>query len=74
MASRAAPTNGRAPTSKAVAATGGSAFGAAAATLVLFGIDRGRQLPPEVSGAITTLVTAFLTLFAAYFAPRSAGE
>lgn len=68
------PTPTSAPTNKTVAATGASAFGAAIATLILFFLDKEKNLPPEVSGAITTIVTAVLTALAAYFVPPGAGE
>ncbi len=65
----------RAPTNKAVAATGASAFGAALATLVIAGFEHGgAKLAPEVATAITTIVTVIVTAIAAYFVPPSAGE
>ena len=63
-----------APTNKAVAATGGSAIGAALSTLVLYGFDPHQHLPAAVATAITTLVTACVTLAAAYFTPPGGNE
>ncbi|HEX8381492.1 MAG TPA: hypothetical protein VF619_13200 [Allosphingosinicella sp.] len=63
-----------APTNKAVAATGASAFGAAVSILILYFADRGDTLPDEVKGAITTIVTAVVTALAAYFVPPGSGE
>lgn len=68
------PTPSRAPTNKAVAATGGSAIGAAISTIVLFALDPRHGLPGEVTTAVTTLVTASVTLAAAYFTPPGANE
>jgi hypothetical protein len=67
-------TPSSAPTNKAVAATGASAFGAAVAILVLYFLDKDNHLPAEVRGAITTIVTAILTACAAYFVPPGSGE
>lgn len=67
-------TPSKAPTNKAVAATGGSAIGAAISTLVIFTLDPNHQLPGEVTTAVTTLVTASVTLAAAYFTPPGANE
>ena len=68
-------TSTLAPTNKAIAATGGSAFGAALATLLLYALDpAGDKLPPSVAGAVTTIVTALVTLAAAYFTPPGASE
>ena len=67
-------TPSSAPTNKAVAATGASAFGAAVAIIVLFLLDKDKHLPDEVRGAITTIVTAILTAAAAYFVPPGSGE
>lgn len=64
-----------APTNKAVAATGGSAFGAALATIVIYLMELGSFVPPDsVKAAITTILTALVTLGAAYFTPPGAGE
>ena len=63
-----------APTNKAVAATGGSAVGAAISTIVLYLLDPNGHLPQEVKVAITTLVTAIVTLAAAYYTPPGASE
>jgi hypothetical protein len=62
------------PTNKAVAATGGSAIGAAIATLIVYWIDPTNTLPGTISGAITTLVTATVTLVAAWVTPPGANE
>ena len=64
-----------APTNKAVAATGGSAFGAALATIVIYLMQLASFVPPDsVKAAITTILTALVTLGAAYFTPPGAGE
>ena len=63
-----------APTNKAVAATGASAFGAAVSILILYFLDEGDGLPDEVRGAITTVVTAIVTALAAYLTPPGSGE
>ena len=63
-----------APTNKAVAATGASAFGAAISILILYFVDKDKTLPSEVSGAITTIVTAIVTALAAYLVPPGSGE
>lgn len=68
------PVASRMPTNKAVAATGGSAVGAAISTLLVYGIELNHALPDTVSGAITTLVTAAVTLAAAYFTPPGTNE
>lgn len=68
------PTPTSAPTNKAVAATGGSAIGAAVSTIVLYLLDPNGHLPQEVKVAITTLVTAIITLAAAYYTPPGASE
>lgn len=68
------PLPSAAPTNKAVAATGGSAVGAAIAILLLYAIDPAGALPSAVSAAITTLVTAMATLGAAYFTPPGSNE
>lgn len=75
MASNPGPavTPSSAPTNKSVAATGGSAFGAAVATIILYFL-RGYELPPEVQAAITTIVTAIVTAAAAYFTPPGTNE
>lgn len=62
-----------APTNKAVAATGGSAFGAAVATLLLWALGL-KDLPEEVQAAIVTIVTALVTAAAAYFTPPGSHE
>ena len=63
------------PSNKTLAATGGSAVGAAVATIALFLIDpKGTKLPPTVSGSVTVLTTAFVTFIAGYFTPPGAGE
>jgi hypothetical protein len=67
-------TPSSAPTNKAVAATGASAFGAAVAILILYALDKDNHLPAEVRGAITTIVTAILTALAAYYVPPGSGE
>jgi len=65
----------RAPTRKAVAATSGSVLGAAVATLVLYALDPGgTALPPQIRAAVTTLVTAVVTMAAAYFVPAGSDE
>lgn len=64
-----------APTNKAVAATGGSAFGAALATIVIYFLELASIVPPDsVKAAISTILTALVTLGAAYFTPPGAGE
>ncbi|KAB0677580.1 hypothetical protein [Aureimonas leprariae] len=67
-------TPSKAPTNKAIAATGGSAVGAAIATVILYLLDPNNQLPGAVTTAITTLVTAVVTLAAAYFTPPGSNE
>jgi hypothetical protein len=67
-------TASAAPTNKAVAATGGSAIGAAVATILLYLFDPHQSLPAGVSTAVTTLVTAVVTLAAAYFTPPGSNE
>jgi hypothetical protein len=62
------------PTNKTIAATGGSAVGAAASTIILYLIDPKSQLPPPVQVAVTTLLTAFLTFIAGYLTPPGATE
>ena len=74
LASASSPVASRTPTNKAVAATGGSAMGAAISTLLLYGIELNPPLPDTVSGAISTLVTAAVTLAAAYFTPPGTNE
>lgn len=65
----------KAPTRKTVAATGGSLFGAAVATVVLYALDpSGKMFPPEIRAAITTIVTALVTLAAAYYVPAASDE
>jgi hypothetical protein len=64
-----------APTNKAVAATGGSAFGAAFATIMLYLMELTSIVPPDsVKAAITTILTALVTLGAAYFTPPGSSE
>lgn len=72
----ASPVPSAAPTNKAVAATGGSAFGAAVSTLVLWGMRSGLgwTIPDSVEAAITTIITGLLTLSAAYYTPPGASE
>jgi len=74
MTTPPAVTPTSAPTNKAVAATGGSAVGAAVSTILLYLLDPDGHLPQEVKVAITTLVTAVVTLAAAYFTPPGASE
>jgi uncharacterized protein YacL len=64
-----------APTNKVIAATGGSAFGAAIATLVL-ALIRSMGFEPEadVTTAITTIITAIFTGGIAYMVPPGANE
>lgn len=62
-----------APTNKAVAATGASALGTALATIILY-FAGGTDLPENVQTAITALITAIVTLAAAYFVPPGSGE
>ena len=65
----------KAPTRKAMAATGGSVFGAAVGTLVLYALDpAGTAMPPQIRAAVTTIVTAIVTLAAAYFMPAASDE
>ena len=68
----ALPTN--APTNKTLAATGGSAVGAAMATIILYFIDPNSQIPQPVQVAVTTLLTAVVTFIAGYMAPPGATE
>ena len=63
-----------APTNKAVAATGGSAFGAAITTLVIHSLPGCIDYSPEVKAALATIVTALITGLAAYFTPPGAAE
>jgi len=63
-----------APTNKAVAATGGSAFGAAITTLVIHALPGGADYSPEVKAALATVITALVTGLAAYFTPPGAAE
>ncbi len=64
-----------APTNKAVAATGGSAFGAALATILIYLMQLASFIPPDsVKAAISTILTALVTLAAAYFTPPGASE
>jgi hypothetical protein len=69
--STVAPT--AAPTNKAVAATGASALGTALATIILY-FGGGTGLPDNVQTAITALITAIVTMAAAYFVPPGSGE
>jgi len=62
-----------APTNKSVAATGGSAFGAAVATIILYFL-RDYELPEDVKTAIITIITAVVTAAAAYFTPPGTNE
>lgn len=66
-------TPSSAPTTKSIAATGGSVVGGAITVLILYwtGWDK---LDPKVSGAIATLITALVTFLAAYVIPPGAGE
>jgi hypothetical protein len=68
----AQPTN--LPTNKTVAATGGSAVGAAVATILLYLIDPKSELPQAVQVAVTTLMTAIVTFIAGYWTPPGATE
>jgi hypothetical protein len=70
-AGEAAPS--RAPTNKAVAATGASAAGTYAATIILY-FCGGTGLPDNVQTAISALITALVTLAAAYFVLPGAAE
>ena len=71
-----AATRSAAPTNKAVAATGGSAFGAAVSVLAIWLLrdEAGVAIPEQVQAAITTIITAILTLAAAYYTPPGSGE
>jgi hypothetical protein len=62
------------PTNKTLAATGGSAVGAALATILLYLIDPESKLPQPVQVAVTTLMTAAITFIAGYFTPPGARE
>jgi hypothetical protein len=61
------------PTTKTIAATGGSVLGGAITVLILFwtGWDK---LDPKVVGALTTLITGAVAFLSAYFIPPGAGE
>jgi hypothetical protein len=63
----------RAPTNKAVAATGASAVGTYVATIVLY-VSGWTSLPDNVQTAITALITAVVTMAAAYFILPGSGE
>lgn len=68
-------TPSSAPTNKAVAATGGSAFGAAVATILIYLLQLASITPPDaVKAAITTIITALVTLGAAYYTPPGVSE
>lgn len=70
-----AATPSLAPTNKAVAATGGSAFGAAVTTIVIHVLQGfGLTVADDLQAAITTIVTALVTLAAAYFTPPGSAE
>lgn len=62
-----------APTNKAVAATGASGLGSMLATIILF-YGGGSGLPDNVQAALTGLITAIVTLAAAYFVTPGSGE
>lgn len=68
----ATPTN--VPSQKTVAATGGSAVGAALSTVLLYWYDPTNQVPEGVRTAITVLVSAGVTFLAGYFTPPSSRE
>lgn len=64
-----------APTNKVVAATGGSAFGAAISTILIYLLTLlDIKLPAEVTAAVTTIVTAVFTGGIAYMVPPGANE
>lgn len=69
----ARPTS--APTTKTLAATGGSAVGGAIAVVVLHVISRFTGvLDKDLSDAITVIIGAAVTFLAGYYVPHGSGE
>lgn len=68
----AQPTN--APTNKTLAATGGSAIGAAIATIVLYLTGWDKALPPHVATAVTAVIAAAVAFISSYLTPHGPGE
>lgn len=70
---KAQPTS--VPTNKTFAAAGGSALGAAIATILLYLIEQyWGKLPETVSGAATILISVTVTFIAGFFVPHGANE
>jgi hypothetical protein len=66
------PTN--VPSQKTLAATGGSLFGAAIATVFLWWYDPTAQIPENVRVAITVIISTIVVFLSGYLTPPSSKE